>query len=398
MGSFNVLLIEQDPRQTELYADLVREVADCKVDVVSRIESSIDWVGRSSNYHLIVVNGPAGDADELSLLEHVKRCSPGTSVILISDDATVEKAVVAIKLGAEDYLKKPFSLEAFQLAVKRCFDRRAVFGGNQDASHFLNLLNSCQMISAALDRRKIFEVIASYLAREVKSSHCAIYALEGTNPVRVPDSGQAGQADRAIDEILDISLHVSNPMNGMAEVGEWSKFVERGQLTPGLFVFRFRCSGAKDFFCICLSPTRPASVTEFDGRLRMLRAQIEVTGKNIEQYQGVAQLAYVDDATGLYNTRYLNNVLDREIATSQGSGKSFAVLFVDADKFKSINDTHGHLVGTKILNELGNQLRKLVRDTDTCFRYGGDEFVAVLSGCDLPTAKVVAERIRKSVE
>jgi diguanylate cyclase (GGDEF)-like protein len=130
----------------------------------------------------------------------------------------------------------------------------------------------------------------------------------------------------------------------------------------------------------------------------MLKAQIEVTGKNIEHYLGVQQLVYVDDATGLYNTRYLNYILDREITQSEASQKSFAILFIDADRFKLVNDTHGHLIGTRLLNELGNHLKRYVREKDTVFRYGGDEFVAVLSPCDLFTAKSVAERIRQSVE
>jgi diguanylate cyclase (GGDEF)-like protein len=136
----------------------------------------------------------------------------------------------------------------------------------------------------------------------------------------------------------------------------------------------------------------------FESRLRLLLAQIEVTGKNIQEFQGVQSLVYVDDATGLYNTRYLYSVLDREILQSQVTQKSFAILFMDGDRFKSINDNHGHLVGTKVLNELGNQLRKYTRGKDTVFRYGGDEFVAVLSQCDMETAKRVAERIRMSIE
>jgi len=165
-----------------------------------------------------------------------------------------------------------------------------------------------------------------------------------------------------------------------------------------LFVFRFRCVGEIEYFCVCLSPERPTSLEAFESRLRLLRAQLEVTGKNIEQYMGVQHLVYVDDVTGLYNTRYLYNILDREITQARLNGRSFAILFMDGDRFKGINDTYGHLAGTRLLNELGNHLKKYVREKDTVFRYGGDEFVAVLSNCDLPTAKRVAERIRKSVE
>jgi two-component system cell cycle response regulator len=398
---YHILLIGEDPMQTEMLSELVREVADCKVDTMTRVQNSFDWIAKS-NYQLVVVDLSIKDnhlspppLSGLTLLEQIKRISPVTSVILISDHAEVDEAVSAIRLGAEDYLKKPFNVEAFKLAAKRGLDRKTVFGGDTEASSFLTLLNSCQMISASLEQKKIFGVIESYLVQELKCAHSTIYSLQGSDPIRI-DDGTTG--DRAMQEVLDISLHASNHLSRMVETGENHRFIDRGQLTPGLFVFRFHCAGQGDYFCVCLSPEVPKPIESFENRLRMLRTQIEVTGKNIEQYQGVQHLIYVDDATGLYNTRYLNNVLDREIQTAQTAGRSFAVLFIDADKFKSINDTHGHLVGTKILYELGDVLKKLVRDTDTVFRYGGDEFVAVLSPADLTSAKMVAERIRQSVE
>jgi diguanylate cyclase (GGDEF)-like protein len=401
---YQVLLIEEEAKETELYADLIREVADCKVDVMSRVENSVDWIARSE-YDLIVIDcserenmTPGTHLNGLLLLEQIKRISPDTSVILISEQGTIEQAVAAIRMGAEDYLQKPFNLDLFKLGVKRGLDRNAVFGESSGASNFLMLLNSCQMISASLEQEKIFGIVQTYLARELKSDHSAIYALKNQQSVRLPQVLQEAHPDRAMEEILDIALHASDPLSRMAAAGESFRFVERGQLTPGLFVFRFSCVGKQDYFCVCLAPERPAAIEFFEARLRMLKAQIEVTGRNIEQYQGVQSLVYVDDATGLYNTRYLHNILDREISQAKVSQRSFAVLFIDADKFKGVNDTHGHLVGTKLLNELGNHLRKFVRETDTVFRYGGDEFVAVLSPCDLVTAKGVAERIRGSVE
>jgi diguanylate cyclase (GGDEF)-like protein len=384
-----VLLIEQDPKQTELYTGLIREVAECQVDVLTRFDGASDWIARS-NYQLIVVD--VSESGGLALLEQVKRLSPVTSVVLVSETATVEQAVAAIRMGAEDYLKKPFSLEAFQLAVKRGLDRKTVFGGDSAAAGFLNLLNSCQMISSSLEQKKILGMIRSYLERELKCSHSAVYELKPGAPaaVRIDES--------EMDEILDIAIQASNPLPRMSEGVEFYRFIERGQLTPGLFIFRFKCAGASDYFCVCLSPTRPQPIEDFEARLRMLRAQIEVTGRNIDEYEGVQQLVYVDDATGLYNTRYLHATLDREIVSSEATGRSFAVLFIDADKFKSVNDQHGHLVGTQLLNELGEQLKRLVRSNDTVFRYGGDEFVAVLASCDLGTARAVAERIRAHVE
>lgn len=400
-AEFRVLLLEEDARSAELYADLIRELGNCKVDVMSQVESSFDWVGRS-NYHLVVVDASGGVRPEtgLGLLEQIKRLSPITSVILLSDEGTVEQAVAAIRMGAEDFLKKPFKLEAFQLAVKRGLDRKAVFGEDTGASGFFNLLNACQMVSASLDRERILEIVESYLQRELGSEHGAIYVLRDSRPVRVEIPTMPGESrrDRAMEEVLDIALAASNPIPKMEGANEFCRYIEKSSLTPGLFVFRFGLGGASQYYCVCLSPQRASSREELESRLRLLKAQIEVTGRNIEEYQGVQNLVYVDDATGLYNTRYLNTILDREIAQAETTQKSFAILFIDADHFKRINDTHGHLIGTRILNELGNRLKKLVRDSDTVFRYGGDEFVAVLSPCDLAMAQTVAERIRRSVE
>lgn len=397
-NSYSVLLIEADSKQTEMYVDLVREVADCQIDVTSSGDRAFDLVGRS-NYHLVVVDTSllSSSSESLDLLERIKRISPETGVILVSSNATVEEAVAAIRLGAEDYLKKPFSLETFQLAVKRTLDRKTVFGDNTGISSFFNLLNSCQMVSASLEQSKIFNIVQSFFARELRTTHSAIYTLREKDSIRV-DDGTRDKRDQAMEEIIDIAIQASNPLPRMTEAGELFRFVERGTITPGLFVFRFKCAANTEYFCVCLSPERPQPLDAFESRLRMLKTQIELTGKNIDEYMGVQSMVYLDDATGLYNTRYMNFVLDREIALSNSSGKSFAILFMDADRFKSVNDNHGHLVGTKILNELGAQLRHYVRGTDTVFRYGGDEFVAVLSSCDLATAQSVAERIRHSIE
>ena len=406
---FHILLIEEDTDQIEHLSTLIRGVADCKLDVMSRMENSVDWIARS-NYHLVVIDTSSSDAPVpqgsapsrkmtgVSMLEQIKRLSPFTSVVLVSEFAAVEQAVAAIRLGAEDYFKKPFNPEAFQLAVRRGLDRKQVYETDTGVTGFLNLISSCQMISASLEQKKIFEIIQSYIARELKMTHTAIYSLDGADPFRVDDANSNAKQDRAMEEVLEIALVSTNPLAKMQEAGEVFRFVDRGQLTPGLFVFRFQCAGKEDYFCVGLSPERPSSLESFESRIRMMKAQIEVTGKNIERYLGVQHLVYVDDATGLYNTRYLNYILEREIAQSQASGKPFAVLFMDADKFKTMNDSHGHLMGTKLLNELGHQLKKLVREKDTVFRYGGDEFVAVLTHSDLATASAVAERIRSTVE
>jgi two-component system cell cycle response regulator len=395
---FRTLLILSDPKEAEMYTHLLEEIGPSpQVDVFQSADGALAWTLKF-NYQLVVIDLSDVGGEGLALLERIKRTSPVTSVILISGKASIEEAVNAVRLGAEDYLQKPLKVDAFKLAVRRGLDRKVIFGESANAANFILLLSSCQLVSASLEQSKIFEIVRSYLSRELGTEHTAIYKIDTGQPVRsLDDPNEAGE-DRAVDEMIDIALHASQPLQSMVELKETARFIERGALSPGLFIFRFKCMGDEDFFCVCLSPKKPGTPEAFEGRLRMLKAQLELTGKNIEHYQGVQELAYRDDATGLYNTRYLIDVLDQEIAASAQKNSHFAVLFMDVDHFKKINDVHGHLVGTRILNEVGKSLKTWVRDRDTVFRYGGDEFVAVLSGCDLQTATMVAERVRASVE
>lgn len=114
--------------------------------------------------------------------------------------------------------------------------------------------------------------------------------------------------------------------------------------------------------------------------------------------QDAKDRAFVDDVTQLYNQRYLHLVLEKEIRRAEREKLPFSVLFIDVDRFKSVNDSAGHLVGSKLLGSVADILRQNSRLVDYAFRYGGDEFVLVLVGTDAPEAHSVGERIRKQVE
>jgi diguanylate cyclase (GGDEF)-like protein len=101
----------------------------------------------------------------------------------------------------------------------------------------------------------------------------------------------------------------------------------------------------------------------------------------IENAQDVArtqQLTITDDVTSLYNTRHLYSVLERELEISRKETKSLSLVFLDLDRFKAVNDLHGHLTGSELLGLVGKRIRELCRSTDLCFRYGGDEFVILM--------------------
>nr|6D9M_A Chain A, Fusion protein of Endolysin,Response receiver sensor diguanylate cyclase, GAF domain-containing [Tequatrovirus T4] len=108
--------------------------------------------------------------------------------------------------------------------------------------------------------------------------------------------------------------------------------------------------------------------------------------------------SYIDELTGLFNYRYLDISLDREIKRADRFGSTVSMIFIDLDFFKGVNDTHGHLVGSQVLNEMGMLLKKSVREVDIVIRYGGDEFTVMLVETGEKGAATVAERIRRSIE
>lgn len=112
---------------------------------------------------------------------------------------------------------------------------------------------------------------------------------------------------------------------------------------------------------------------------------------------GLCELSLTDPLTGLANRRHFRAVLAREIEVVVRSGNPALLLMLDIDRFKAINDAHGHLAGDKVLQATARCLAACVRPQDTVARYGGEEFAIVLPDCQLNYGEAVAERIRQAV-
>ncbi len=132
--------------------------------------------------------------------------------------------------------------------------------------------------------------------------------------------------------------------------------------------------------------------------IRLLIHPITVAVRTIHIFENSERLMVTDDLTKVFNYRYLMEFLDSEIRRCLRYKKTVSLLFIDVDGFKRINDTFGHLVGSRALSELAQVFRGIVRETDIVGRYGGDEFVIILPETSLGGAMIIAERIRKMVE
>ncbi len=131
--------------------------------------------------------------------------------------------------------------------------------------------------------------------------------------------------------------------------------------------------------------------------LGLLADQAAVAISNASLHQTVSRQAYSDIVTGLPNRRALDEHLEEEVIKARRSNTTFAVIMLDVDGFKSVNDTYGHAMGDQVLRAIFNYLATGLRSTDFLARYGGDELTLILSQSDPPSAVVVVQKILENV-
>ncbi len=127
--------------------------------------------------------------------------------------------------------------------------------------------------------------------------------------------------------------------------------------------------------------------------LRILCDYAAIAIQNARSMTLIHELTITDDVTGLFNARHLYTMLEEHVI----EGKVFSLMFVDLDRFKAVNDTHGHLVGSRLLAEIGGLLKRSLGPNNAAFRYGGDEFVALLPGMGKSAATGTTMALREDL-
>jgi diguanylate cyclase (GGDEF)-like protein len=380
-----VLLVDDERFARTVYSDYLR-VAGYDVEVAESVETALAAL-RARRFDLLVTDIILPGADGLELLSQAKALDPHLEVIVITALDRVDPAVRAMRSGASDYLVKPVTPEALQVSVQRCLSARTLLAENEVLRAHLRLFETCQRITAALDHDRACELAAAAVRSVLGAAGAVVLEHAAGGKLRAgPGLGIA--PERA--DALAAALASAVPDRGAAAVGPLP-----GGGSATLLPVQH---GGTAYGALCaLSPDGAAPGEPGPAALRSAEFVASHLGLALHTLGHLARaetLAYLDDLTHLYNTRFLDLALEREL---QG-GRPFSVLFMDLDRFKTVNDTHGHLVGSKLLVEVGRVLKACVRDEDVVARYGGDEYVAILLGIDSGGALKVAERIRRSIE
>ncbi len=150
-------------------------------------------------------------------------------------------------------------------------------------------------------------------------------------------------------------------------------------------------AGADDYL------TKPFHAHELRVRLRAGRRILELQEQLLEAREALREQATHDGLTGLLNRTTILQTLREELERCAREEHGVAVLLVDLDRFKLINDTFGHLAGDAVLRDAARRMKAAVRCYDSAGRYGGEEFLIVMPGCDESSARLQAERVRRAV-
>ena len=378
-----ILLIDDEKIARVVYGDYLTG-AGHEVTAVGKLSEAKSALA-AHRYDVVVTDLLLADGDGMEVLEHVKSRFPGIEVVVITALDKVDPAVRAIKSGAAEYLVKPVSPEALQHAVTRALATRQLLRENEKLRQHVALLETGQRIATTLERERLTSTAATALVQATGASAALLYFRQG-GQLRL------GTAEGVSpDEQLRVDAVIGRPadLDAMSKLGPaagfqsiWVVPARDGETTFGLAVLLFKAP--------------PAS--EAEASAQYLARHLGLALRNLGRFAEVEDLAYLDDLTHLFNVRYLDIVLEREIHAAQQKGGPFTLLFLDLDYFKTINDTYGHLVGSRLLVEVGRVLQGCVRDHDVVVRYGGDEYVVLLRSTDSGGALKVAERIRRTAE
>jgi two-component system, cell cycle response regulator len=383
-----VLLVDDERFARTVYADYLR-AAGYEVEVAADAEAALGLLGQR-RFDVLLTDVILPGSSGLDLLAAAKELDPNLEVAVITALDKVDPAVRAMKSGASDYLVKPVTPEQLQLTVQRCLSTRALLAENKSLRAHLTLFEAGQRIASTLDRDKLVPMALAAVASSCGSASAAL--LERAQDGAWLLSGAHGLEYGPASELLALCRPALERLGPEASA--------RVDLLPGnLTVLAPRAvllPVTEDGAIVGAAAVLVAGELDAPGAeaAAYLCRNLGLAIQNLGRLKQVEHLAYLDDLTHLYNTRYLEVALDREI---QG-GRPFSVMFMDLDRFKDVNDKHGHLSGSRVLVEVARVLRSCVRDDDILVRYGGDEYVILLVGIDSGGGLKVAERIRRAIE
>jgi two-component system, cell cycle response regulator len=386
-----VLLVDDEKVARTLYSDFLTGAGHTVQAVSNSAEAKAEL--EKQPFDIVVTDLILPQSDGMELLQFVKANYPGVEVLVITALDRVDPAVRAIKSGAADYLVKPINPEVLAHATTRALTTRSLLKENEELRRHVDLLETGQRMATTLDRERLAATATQAFAQVCGADGALLF-------MRQDDGfGHAGSHGVPGDEDLALAAALKEAVTGSTlDAGPNGRKLELPLPEPWKSVYLVPARDSEKVYGAVALAFRGEVTPDTPSSAPFLARHLALALRNLGRFAEVEDLVYLDDLTHLFNRRYLELVLDKEVKNSSAAQKAFSLLFSDLDYFKSINDAHGHVIGSKLLVEVARIIKGCVRDNDVVCRWGGDEYVMLLRGTDSGGALKVAERIRRTVE
>lgn len=392
-----ILLVEDDRFFREMFLGLLK-AEGYKVDCASCGYEGLAMLA-SRRYGLVITDLVMPDISGLEILSRVRESDPTIDVIMVTGNANMESAIYALKHGARDYLIKPVNPDEFKHSVAQCILQRRLLDENQELKNMLGLFQSSQDIAGCLDLAKVNHLLVEAVAREIGVGRAmGLFLVDSKLELKEIKGIPSAIGSALFDEIV-AGLSDSVPEQHLVQRIQLASHGSLDGINEAYLIHIHIRSGYHGLIALFNDPD--AELPDISTRQKNIVFLIEQSShafENAESFSQAQDLLFIDDVSGLFNHRYLEVALEREMKRVERYSTHLAVLFIDVDAFKLVNDSHGHLVGSQVLAEFGALLKQLVRDVDIVIRYGGDEYTVILVETTCSIAGMVAERIRSQVE
>ncbi len=324
-------------------------------------------------------------------------------VVMVTAANQQEERIRGLDAGADDFLNKPindmtlFARVRNLMRVKVMFDELKL---RESTSQDLGLSDFIDTHDFATDYAGSVVLATGDTGLGGRWRDCITSRFPFD--VRLADSGQTvlELAEIHPPDAFIITQHLGNGEDGLRLVSMLKAnpatrqsaillVIEDGKLETATKALDL---GASDYICA------PFDANEMAARLRSQMRRKKYSDRLRSNVRDSLRMAVIDPLTGLYNRRYATQHIHRIVERAGETGLPYAVLMMDLDRFKTVNDVHGHAAGDAVLKEFARRLQENLRGIDLVARLGGEEFLVVLPDTTARSAEIAAERLRKAID
>jgi two-component system cell cycle response regulator len=375
---------------------LSKQLAANYFDVVAtkNADEALELIG-ADFFKVVIIDLVMPNIDCFELCSKIKNLSPFLPIFTTSHIVEDEARIKSIKVGAEDFIIKPFDLELFITRMRACIkakdDIDLLISRNKhvDMQSVTSLnfnLNSSNIIAIDDDIAE-----ASYINDELLTK---VGTLEIKEKISDFSEESLNKAELIIASgyLVDCyGVEICTRIKNSSSTAEKPILLLADQDDVELLEEAFQ-AGIVDYVA------SPIDGVELFLKVQRILKRIAIR-RNLEgKLSHDLDLAIVDPLTNLYNRRYFDTKTISLIETARNKSQPLSIAIADIDKFKSVNDTYGHLVGDQVLIETAKRIKNITQEKGTTFRFGGEEFIILMENTSIEEASKIAENIRLAME